>query len=122
MSGKNKYFERPVLVIRVFNADSLLVAPLTSTVGTHRFLISYYHFGTKRSVNIFQLRTLSVKRFDRKVSDMPECDFERVLTTIREHVFTQTETPQSGASSELHQSGANGTEGLYRPSSELSHG
>ncbi len=122
VNGKNKNFERPVLVIKVFNASSLFVAPLTSTVGVHKFLIGFNHLGQKRSINIFQLRTLSAKRFDRKISDISDADFERVIAAITEHILIRTETPIDGVSSTLHQCGANGTEGLSRPSSELSLG
>ncbi|MEK7501790.1 MAG: type II toxin-antitoxin system PemK/MazF family toxin [Patescibacteria group bacterium] len=98
-NGKNNRFERPVLVICVFNADSLLIAPLTSRVGTHKFLIRFDYLGQGKSINIFQLRTLSSKRFSRKMTDISDFDFERVLSAIRNHVFTKTETPTSGASS-----------------------
>ncbi len=93
-NGKNQCFERPVLVITVFNATTLFVAPVTSTLDKHSFLIRFEDGNKKRSANIFQLRTLSIKRFDRKLSEMSEPDFARVVNAIRTQVLPlQTEPP-----------------------------
>ncbi len=94
INGKNERFERPVLVIAVFNITTLFAAPITSTRSKHPFLIEFNHEGKNESVNIFQLRTLSIKRFDRKISDMLETDFMKVVEAIRTHVLPQqTESP-----------------------------
>jgi mRNA interferase MazF len=94
INGKHERFERPVLVITVFNAATLFVAPITSTLDKHPYLIGFDNMGIQRSVNIFQLRTLSVKRFHRKASEVSEEEFARVVTAIREHVVPiQTESP-----------------------------
>jgi len=93
VNGKNKRFERPVLVISVLNADSLFVAPITSTIGgNQRYLIPFTsHNGTSQSVNIFQLRTLSTKRFIRKISDISIGNFNAVLDSINKQVLIKTE-------------------------------
>lgn len=95
INGKNKRFERPVLVITVFNSATMLVAPITSTLDKHPFLIGFVDdVGIRRSINISQLRTLSVKRFDRKSSEVSEGDFARVIKAIQDHVLPiQTESP-----------------------------
>lgn len=94
INGKHRRFERPVLVIATFNAATLFVAPITSTLSGRPSLIEFNNMGTQRSVNIFQLRTLSVKRFDRKISAMSETDFQRVVRAIRDQVLPiQTESP-----------------------------
>lgn len=77
-NGKNYRFERPVLVIKAFNACALFVAPLTSTLGTHQFLIEFNHLGQKKSVNVSQLRTLSAKRFTKR---SPTCQM-LILTAL----------------------------------------
>jgi mRNA-degrading endonuclease toxin of MazEF toxin-antitoxin module len=100
-NGKNYRFERPVLVIKAFNACALFVAPLTSTLGTHQFLIEFNHLGQKKSVNVSQLRTLSAKRFTKKISDMSDADFDRIISSIQKIVLNKPETPQSGVSFEL---------------------
>jgi mRNA interferase MazF len=117
VNGKNNRFERPVLVLYAFNSHSLLVAPLTSTTDKHRFLIKFEHCGKIESVNISQLRTLSGKRFIKKISIMPANDFERVLTAIQEFLSIHEKTPTTGAFSELPQTGVKGTEELSSPSS-----
>jgi len=82
MNGKNNNFERPVLVIKNLNADSVFVAPITSTISDRNHLIKFDLNTNKMSVNIFQLRTLSTKRFTKKISDICDHDFKRVVEAI----------------------------------------
>lgn len=100
MNGKSNKFERPVLVISAFNADSFLIAPITSKVKEHKFLPKFISStGAINSVSVSQLRTVSVKRFNRKIADMSQEDFDRILKIIHDQVCKE-ETPQSGASSD----------------------
>ena len=41
VNGKNNSFERPVLVMKVFNADSLFAVPLTTTERENTHLIRF---------------------------------------------------------------------------------
>lgn len=88
VNGKNAQFARPVLVLKEFNAGSLFVAPLTNTVGAHKYLIEFDYLGKKQSINISQLRTLSAKRFTKKMSDISEDDFKRIIISIKELVLS----------------------------------
>ena len=108
INGKNNKFERPVLVITVFNTHSLLIAPITSTVSYKKFIVPFINnVGENNSINISQLRTISSKRLFRKVADLSETDFEKVLDMISENVL-KTKTPL-GAFSESPQGGPSDT-------------
>jgi mRNA interferase MazF len=100
INGKNDGFERPILVIKVFNAKSLLVAPITSRVRHKKFITTFINQkGEINAVNISQMRSISTKRLRRKIGNMPEHDFRKVTEMIEVHIL-KTETPQSGVSSE----------------------
>ncbi len=83
-NGKNKKFERPVLVTKVFNKDSSLVAPISSSIKRGRYKIEFMNGeGAKNTVNLSQLRTLDSRRFIRKVGEMAEPDFEQVVKELK---------------------------------------
>ena len=93
INGKNNKFERPVLVIRVFNTHSSFISPITSTLSDKKFIISFTNLvGENNSTNISQLRTISNKRLLRKIGEISDTEFEKVLETIRETVL-KTKTP-----------------------------
>jgi mRNA interferase MazF len=91
--GKNENFERPVLIIKVYNKHSLLVLPLTGRAREDGF-----HFPLKikeidRSnnesftktvfVKLTQARMISNKRLLRKVDVINKTDFNEALEAFR---------------------------------------
>ncbi len=104
MNGKNDQFERPVLVIYVFNIHSLLIAPITSNTEDRRYNVIFTNLdGELNSINISQLRTISTKRLFRKVTILEDHIFENVITLISETII-KTKTP-FGVISESSQGG-----------------
>ncbi len=81
-SGKNWFFERPVLVFKKFNEKLAWVLPMTSHLKEGK----YYHtlsYDNKRSVLILsQLRLVSVKRFLRYVRKISLDEYARVQDKI----------------------------------------
>src|ERR1043165_6943987 len=72
MDGKNRLFERPVLVLHKFNRHMFWGLPLTSKQKTGRFYHTFVLHGKEEFINFAQLRLLSSKRLIRrmgKVSD-----------------------------------------------------
>ncbi|MEK7501713.1 MAG: type II toxin-antitoxin system PemK/MazF family toxin [Patescibacteria group bacterium] len=116
-NGKNNQFERPVLVIKVFNMESLLIAPITSKVKNNKYVIEYINQdGLINGISISQLRTISMKRLDRKVSEISQIDFDKVINTIINNILIK-ETP-FGVSSKSYIEGHNLTETSHGISSE----
>lgn len=83
MNGKNDKFERPIVVIKVFNTHSLLVAPITTNSKDHKYSISFVNAsGEVNFVNISHIRSISSKRLLRKVGSMSDYDYERVMNLL----------------------------------------
>jgi mRNA-degrading endonuclease toxin of MazEF toxin-antitoxin module len=53
-----------------------------------------------RNANLSQIRSISVKRFLRKIESMSDLDFDKVIEKIK-NFLEKAETPSSGVSSEL---------------------
>lgn len=106
-NGENNRFERPILVIKVFNKHSLLVAPITSRINNKKFIFIFKNeLGEMNAVNVSQMRSISVRRLKRKMSDMSEEDFDKVISLIRDHVIN-TKSPSCGDFSESPRGGPN---------------
>ena len=83
INGKNNRFERPALIIKVFNHHAILVAPITGMTKEGEFFIHFINNkNIQNSVNISQLRVVSIKRFLRKAGEMNYQDLDKVRTTI----------------------------------------
>lgn len=76
--GKHDNFERPVLVLRVYNKDTLFVLPITSQAKKDNFHCAIkVDFGTV-FVKLTQGRVISTQRLLRKVDMLPEDVFVEV--------------------------------------------
>lgn len=80
--GKNDLFERPVLVIKKFNAGLAWVLPIASK----RVDSEYYHHVPSNmggfTVVLSQLRIISVKRFNRRIFKIHEKPFAAVIQRL----------------------------------------
>lgn len=94
--GKNESFERPILVVKVYNRQSLLILPLTSKVKDDKFHfpLSIQEVDRKTNdkftktvaVKLTQARVVSNKRLLRKVGVIPKNDFAAVIKSFREFI------------------------------------
>lgn len=80
--GKNKLFERPVLVIKKFNEQLAWIIPLSSKVKYGK----YYHVfilnqKLQRAI-LSQLRLVSTKRFRRIMGELSRNDFRKIRSKI----------------------------------------
>ncbi len=87
MNGKNEKFERPVLVLKRFNEDSCLVVPLSTKIKNERY---HLHFKNSKgqlvSANFSQIKSISIKRFIRKIEKMNPRDFEKSKEFLKESI------------------------------------
>jgi mRNA-degrading endonuclease toxin of MazEF toxin-antitoxin module len=75
VDGRNDNLERPVVVLRTYNRESLLVLPLTSKEKNDRFHHPI-HFGKYTSwAKLTQVRVVSAKRLLRKLDSIDENEF-----------------------------------------------
>ena len=82
IDGKHENFERPVLVVRKFNNDSVLVVPITSRVKETPYHVPYIHKGEKFAAVISQIRMISTKRLHRKLFSMNSQSFAQIQAAL----------------------------------------
>jgi len=84
INGKNKNFERPVLIIKKYSKDSLLILPISSK---EKEGIYYFKFidneGRKNIVNLSQLKTISSKRVIREMGKIDNIDFQQIKERLK---------------------------------------
>jgi mRNA interferase MazF len=101
INGKHSRFERPVLVVKVFNTNSILAIPISTKIKEGEYLFKFMSGSNEiRNANLSQIRSISVKRFLRKIESMSDLDFDKVIEKIK-NFLEKAETPSSGVSSEL---------------------
>lgn len=86
--GKNKRFERPVLILKKFNKHMILTIPLSSKIKEDKFY--YYKFLSKNgkfiSAMICQIRLISSKRLIRKIGNIGNKDFNDIKSQIKNYL------------------------------------
>lgn len=86
-NGKNESFERPVLVVKKYNNDSLLVLPISGKIKNG---IYYFKFinndGKENIVNLSQLRMISQKRFIRKIWKMKNTEYLEIKKKLKNSI------------------------------------
>lgn len=81
MDGKNKDFERPVLILKKINNTSALILPITSTYKDNSYI---YPLNSGVSyVSISQLKNISTKRLLRKEGRISESEFAQIIIRIK---------------------------------------
>ena len=95
VDGKNENFERPVLVVRVYNTETMLVLPITGKEKLdefhHKIQIQAKNYQTgdeyTRSVwiKLTQARVISNSRLLRKVDVVGQNEFSGVVEAFRKY-------------------------------------
>ncbi|MEA2088404.1 MAG: type II toxin-antitoxin system PemK/MazF family toxin [Patescibacteria group bacterium] len=77
--GKNNNFERPVLVIKVFNRQCFLGIPITSAnKSDKKYYFPIIYNQNKYFLILSQIRLFSVKRLSRKIYKISSVDFTKI--------------------------------------------
>src|SRR3989344_5107658 len=97
-NGKHDNFERPMLVVKKFNADMVWALPLTTQGQNNKYYYKLNHEEVKSWVVLSQIKTISTKRFLRKIGSISESDFKEVILKLQK--FLKIENPLKGAFSE----------------------
>ncbi len=85
--GKHDNFERPVLVVRKFNKDSVLIVPLTSHPKDNPYYIPFKHEGREFAAIISQMRLISTNRLLRLIYKMDNSVFKTVQISLSENIL-----------------------------------
>lgn len=87
VNGKNENFERLVVIIKVFNNLGVLAAPISSKIKNNSYFVKFINRdGEENAINMSQMRSISTKRFLRKVGELSPTDFEKVKEVFRSFV------------------------------------
>lgn len=78
-------FERPVLILKVYNSTSIFIVPLTTKVKIDRFHYSLKKTGTEQQsfAKLTQGRVLSSKRLIRKIRTISEDEFKKIIEAFK---------------------------------------
>jgi len=86
IDGKNDNFERPIIVIRAYNTETLLALPITSKEKKDQFHIPIsVRIGTVW-VKMTQARVISSYRLLRKLDVVSENEFEKVKKALVSYI------------------------------------
>jgi len=81
--GKNGNYVRPVLVVKKFNRDLFLGAPMSTKLKDNKYYIKVTVKGSNVSVLSSQIRVFSSKRIWNKLAELDKNDFNMVRTEVR---------------------------------------
>ena len=83
--GKNENFERPILIMRVYNKDTLLVLPITTKTKNDEF---HYAIQAKLGtvwIKLTQARVISHRRLVRKLDTLSLKEFQKVKRLFQKY-------------------------------------
>ncbi|MBI2475936.1 MAG: type II toxin-antitoxin system PemK/MazF family toxin [Candidatus Taylorbacteria bacterium] len=78
IDGKNESFERPVIVMKVYNKETMVILPLTTKPKDDRFHHKIQSEDKTTWVKLTQMRVISNKRLSRKVGVLNEAMFDEL--------------------------------------------
>lgn len=76
--GKGKSFRRPMLVIKKLSASNFIGVPLSTKIKKGSWFVDILVEDKVVSAMIYQVRLISVKRFQRRLTTLDAADFSRV--------------------------------------------
>ncbi len=87
-NGKNEYFERPVIIFRIFGPDVLWAIPLTSrkVINDSRKEVEIILNGILQTADLAQLRLISSKRLLRYAGITSFGDFQIIRNYLKDLV------------------------------------
>jgi mRNA interferase MazF len=80
--GKHDNFERPVLIVRKFSRDSVLIIPLTTRTQIRPYHVMFEHSGGRVAASLSQVRLISTKRLLRKLYRMDSAIFDQIIKRL----------------------------------------
>lgn len=81
--GKNDLFERPVLILKVFNKNTLKVVPLSTKIHKGKYYVEVPMGDDLSYASLTQVKTISTKRLSRKITRIGDSAFEKVLEAYK---------------------------------------
>ena len=86
LCGKNDLFERPILILKVYNKDTIKVLPLTSKENKGKYYIPVTLGEITSYASLSHVKTISTKRLSRKVGRINKEQFEIILKSYKDSI------------------------------------
>ena len=84
VDGKNKFFNRPVLVLRKFNSIVFYGVPLSSKIKEgNPYYLAFEFKGKVNSALISQMRLFDSRRLTHLMGKLPNPEFEAIRTAVK---------------------------------------
>mgnify|MGYP001614297405 CR=1 FL=1 len=84
IDGKNENYERPVIVMKVYNKETMIILPITTKPKDDEFHQKIQTVGKTVWAKLTQMRVISSKRLLRKVDILDEASFEILKETWKQ--------------------------------------
>lgn len=98
IDGKNNLFERPGLILKVHNKNTITIIPITSNKEEQYYSYNFNHNDQIQSAILSQAKMIDVKRLTRKLGFLDENNFIKLSQKFLD--YYKYESPISGAISE----------------------
>lgn len=85
-NGKSRLCNRPVLIVRKFNAHIFLGGPLTTQIKANAYYLPIHFKGQQQCVTLSQLRLWDGKRLTHKLGKLSVEHFETVRKALRDMI------------------------------------
>jgi mRNA interferase MazF len=82
--GKNTLFERPVLVLHVFNTETIRVVPLSTKEKSGKYYTPVTYGNVTSCAVLTHVKTISTKRLSRKVGRVAKNEFDRIIDDYKQ--------------------------------------
>lgn len=83
-NGKHELFERPVLIIKKFSNDVVLIIPLSTKTRQNIYYFNFTHNSNEFSALLSQVRLISTKRLNRKIYKMDDVVFNNIRNAFKQ--------------------------------------
>ena len=83
-NGDSQNFRRPILIIKKFSSNTILIVPLTTSQENHRYRINIPKINNRKSkIILSQMRVIDNKRLDNRICTLHDDIFEKIIKNIR---------------------------------------
>jgi mRNA interferase MazF len=86
IDGKEFNFERPVIILKVYNKETILTLPAVSKERNDKFHFTLKSFQIPMHIRLTQPRVLSSKRLIRKIATLEEKEFKSLLSAFKDSI------------------------------------
>ena len=82
-NGKNKKFERPVLILKRINKETFWALPTSTQIQKNKYRYIFNKGDKQYSIKLAQIRLISSKRLIRFIHDIKKDDFKNIKNQLR---------------------------------------